>query len=50
MLADVSSVLSLVAVMAFVISVLAFAVFALVRPFTHIHYRHSNERLWRPLD
>jgi hypothetical protein len=50
MFADVASVLSLVVVMAFVICTLAFAAYAMVRPFTHIHYRHTNDRLFRPLD
>ena len=26
------------------------ALYALLRPFTHTHYRHTSERLWRPLD
>lgn len=50
MLADVGSVLSLIAVTAFVVCTLAFAAYALVRPFTHFHYRHTNAKLWRPLD
>ncbi len=50
MFADVGSVLSLIVVMGFVVSALAFAAYALVRPFTHIHYRHANDRLFRPLD
>ncbi len=39
-----------VAVMLFVVAVLVFAAYALVRPFTHVHYGHPSERLWRPLD
>ena len=39
-----------VVVMVFVFAVLAFAAYALVRPFTHVHYRHPSDRLWRPLD
>jgi hypothetical protein len=34
----------------FVIAVLGFVAYALVRPFTHLNYRHPDERLWRPLD
>jgi choline-glycine betaine transporter len=37
-------------VMFFVFAILAWAVYALVRPFTHTHYRHPSGRLWRPLD
>jgi hypothetical protein len=37
-------------ILLFVIPVVAFAVYALVRPFTHVHYSHPSERLWRPLD
>jgi hypothetical protein len=50
MLGDVGSVLSLIAVMAFVVCTLALAAFALVRPFTHVHYRHTDDRHWSPLD
>ena len=39
-----------VAVMFFMFAVLAFVAYALVRPFTHVHYHHPSERLWRPLD
>ena len=33
----------------FVLVVLAVVAYALVRPFTHLGYRHPEERLWRPL-
>lgn len=34
----------------FVVAVVAFAVYALVRPLTHVHYhRTPNDKLWRPL-
>jgi hypothetical protein len=33
----------------FVLFVLAVVAYALVRPFTHLGYRHPEERLWRPL-
>lgn len=50
MIATLAETLGTLGVMVFVISVVAFAVYALVRPFTHVHYRHPSERLWRPLD
>jgi hypothetical protein len=37
-------------VMSCVVAILACGGYALVRPFTHAHYRHPSERLWRPLD
>lgn len=33
-----------------VVAILTSAAYAVVRPFTHFHYHHSSERLWRPLD
>ena len=36
--------------MIFVVAVVAFAAYALVRPWTHTHYHHPSGRLWRPLD
>ena len=39
-----------VVAMIFVVAVLAFALYALVRPWTHTHYHHPNDKLWRPLD
>ena len=50
MIATFEATIGTFAVMLFVISVVAFAVYALVRPFTHLHYHHPTERLWRPLD
>jgi hypothetical protein len=50
MIATFASTVGILAVMVFVISVVAFAVYALVRPFTHLHYHHPSEKLWRPLD
>jgi flagellar biogenesis protein FliO len=36
--------------MLFVVAVVAFAAYALVRPFTHVHHHHDpNDKLWRPL-
>jgi len=34
----------------FAVSLAAWAVYVLVRPFTRIHYQHPSERLWKPLD
>ena len=42
--------IGLIVVLLFVVSVVAVAVYVVVRPFTHIHYQHPSERLWRPLD
>jgi hypothetical protein len=42
--------LAAIVVMLFVVAVLAFAGYALVRPWTHVHYRHPKGRLWSPLD
>ena len=42
--------LPIIAAVFFVIAVLVFAVYALLRPFTHTHYRHPSEKLWRPLN
>lgn len=39
-----------IGVMLFVAAVLVVAVYAVVRPFTHVHYRHPSRSLWRPLD
>jgi len=50
MIATFAQALGTVAVMVYVVSVVAIAVYALVRPFTHLHYQHPSERLWRPLD
>jgi hypothetical protein len=36
--------------MIFVFATIAVVVYALVRPFTHVHYQHPSDRLWRPLD
>ena len=33
-----------------VFAILAWAAYALVRPFTHANYHRPSERLWRPLD
>jgi hypothetical protein len=39
-----------VGTMIFVFATVAVVAYALVRPFTHVHYRHPSDRLWRPLD
>jgi hypothetical protein len=46
MLAALHTVLATVVVVVFVVAVLAFAAYALVRPFTHVHYHRSGGRLW----
>jgi len=33
-----------------VFAILAVVLYALVRPWTHTHYHHTNEKLWKPLD
>jgi hypothetical protein len=33
-----------------VTAILVFTAYALLRPFTHLRYRHPREQLWRPLD
>jgi hypothetical protein len=43
-------VIGVAVILLFVIPVTAIAVYALVRPFTHFHYTHPSERLWKPLD
>ena len=50
MIATLAVTIGILAVMVFVISAVAVALYALVRPFTHLHYSHPSERLWRPLD
>ena len=50
MIATFAETIGTLAVMVFVISTVAFVAYALVRPFSHVHYRHVSERLWRPLD
>ena len=50
MIATFATTIGTLAVMVFVISVVGIVVYALVRPFTHVHYHHSSERLWGPLD
>jgi hypothetical protein len=39
-----------VGVMLFVAAVLVVVLYGVVRPFTHVHYRHPSESQWRPLD
>ena len=37
-------------ILLFAISLVVWAGYVVVRPFTHIHYQHPSERLWKPLD
>jgi hypothetical protein len=50
MIATFAETMGTVTVIVFVICVLAFVAYGLVRPFTHAHYRHPSEKLWQPLD
>jgi len=50
MFAAIETILATGAVIAFVAAVLAFAAYALVRPFTHVHHERRRGKLWRPLD
>ena len=45
LVAEVSTVLGIIASFAFVLSVLAVVLYALVRPFTHFDHKH-REDLW----
>jgi hypothetical protein len=42
--------LAAVVVVFAVAAILAFTAYAMLRPFTHMRYRHPSEQLWRPLD
>jgi len=42
--------LATIVVLLFVVAVLAVAGYALIRPWTHTHYRHPSGKLWSPLD
>jgi membrane protein implicated in regulation of membrane protease activity len=33
-----------------VFAIVAVVLYSLVRPWTHTHYQHPSEKLWRPLD
>lgn len=50
MIATVAETIGTFTVMIFVISVGALVLYALLRPFTHLHYHHPSEKLWLPLD
>ena len=50
MIGDAANVIGEVVVMMFVVAVLLWAAYVLIRPFTHFHYHHSSDRLWRPLN
>lgn len=50
MIATFAQATGTLAVAAFVIAAVAFLVYVLVRPFTHLHYQHPRDGLWRPLD
>jgi hypothetical protein len=42
--------LAVAAVIFAVAAILAFTAYAMLRPFTHLRYRHPSDQLWRPLD
>lgn len=48
MIAESAAVLGTILTMAFVVFVLSFVVYALVRPFTHVHHEHRSG-LWTHL-
>ena len=50
MIATFAETTGTLVVAVFVVAVVAFVVYSLVRPFTHLHYHHPREGLWRPLD
>jgi hypothetical protein len=60
MLAALSTGLATAVAIVFVVAVLGFVSYALIRPFTHFHYRrssanglwdhHSEDSLWKHLD
>jgi hypothetical protein len=43
-------VLITVGTMFVVFAIVAVVLYAFIRPWTHIHYQHTSEKLWRPLD
>jgi hypothetical protein len=43
-------VLITIGTMFVVFAIVAVVLYALIRPWTHIHYQHPSEKLWRPLD
>jgi hypothetical protein len=49
MVASMNMILAGVAI-GFVIATIAWALYVLIRPATHVHYRHPADKLWRPLD
>jgi hypothetical protein len=46
MLAALNTAFATTVVIAFVVAALVFAAYALLRPFTHVHYHRSGGRLW----
>ena len=33
-----------------VFAIIVVVAYALIRPWTHTHYQHTSEKLWKPLD
>ena len=50
LIASTTSVVWIVVAFIFAIAVVGVVVYGLVRPFTHTHYRHPSDKLWKPLD
>jgi hypothetical protein len=50
LIASSTAVVSMIVVFTFVIFTIGFTIYAIVRPFTHIHYHRSKEKLFQPLD
>ena len=50
MIASFADAVGMVVVMAFVIATVGVVAYALVRPFTHVHYHHPGGKVFSPLD
>jgi hypothetical protein len=50
LIASTTSVAIMIVVLTFVIVTIGFTIYAIERPFTHIHYHRSKEKLFQPLD
>jgi hypothetical protein len=50
MIASFADTAGMVVAIGFVLATLGVVAYALVRPFTHVHYHHPGERVFRPLD
>jgi hypothetical protein len=50
LIATTAGTVSMIVVFTFVILTIGFAIYAIVRPFTHARYHRSKEKLFQPLD